>query len=212
MAKSRKKNASQPAEKGNPLVYGVVFLLAGALIGGVLTTAVHTTSEKAPVQAQQGNNLADQIAVYADRVAQNPGDEKAWVTLGNLYFDTHQHEKSIEAYGRALEINPNNPNVLTDKGVMHRSLGEYQLALDCFAKAIAIDPGHETARMNTGVVLFHDMGDKAGAIKAWQELVRINPQATNAEGTPVADMLRQMGGEPASKGAGPRLLAPGGGS
>ncbi len=216
MAKSRKKNASQPAQKGNPLVYGVVFLLAGALIGGVLTTAVHTTSEKAPVQAQQGNNLADQIAVYAERVAQNPGDEKAWVTLGNLYFDTHQHEKSIEAYGRALEINPNNPNVLTDKGVMHRSLGEYQMALDCFAKAIAIDPGHETARMNTGVVLFHDMGDKAGAIKAWQELVRINPQAANAEGVLISEVIMQMTGarhDPGTgAGSGPRLLAPGGGS
>lgn len=221
MAKSGKKNASQPAPKGNPLVYGVVFLLAGALIGGVLTTAVHTTAEKAPVQAQKGNSLEDQIVVHADRVARNPGDEKAWVTLGNLYFDTHQHEKSIEAYGRALEINPNNPNVLTDKGVMHRSLGEYQVALDCFAKAIAIDPGHETARMNTGVVLFHDMGDKAGAIKAWQDLVRINPQARNAEGVLISEVIMQMTGarhdpgtgDPATgAGSGPRLLAPGGGS
>lgn len=218
MAKSRKKDASPPAQKNNPLVYGVVFLIAGALIGGVLTTAVHTTAEKAPVQTQQVNNLADQIAVQADRVARNPGDEKAWVTLGNLYFDTHQHEKSIEAYGRALEINPNNPNVLTDKGVMHRSLGEYQKALECFAKAIAIDPGHETARMNTGVVLFHDLGDKAGAIKAWQDLVRINPQARNAEGVLISEMVMQMTGarpDPGTgvgAGSGPRLLAPGGGS
>lgn len=209
MAKSSKKNSSRPEKQGSPLVYGIVFLVAGALIGGVLTTAIHTTPQKAPAAAQQGGDLSAQIKTYADRVALNPKDGAAWVTLGNLYFDTHQHEKSIEAYDRALEINPNNPNVLTDKGVMHRALGEYQKALDSFARAIAVDPRHETARMNTGVVLFHDLGDKAGAIKAWQELVRINPQAVNAEGRPVADMLRQMGGEPAGQGGAPRLLAPG---
>lgn len=210
MAKSSRKNSSRSDRQGSPLVYGIVLLVAGALTGGVLTTAVHTTPQKAPAAAQQGGDMSAQIKAYADRVALNPKDGAAWITLGNLYFDTHQHEKSIDAYARALEINPDNPNVLTDKGVMHRALGQYREALDCFARAVAIDPRHETARLNTGVVLFHDLGDKAGAATAWQELLRINPRAVNAEGMPVADMLRQMGEGPAGKETAPRLLAPGG--
>jgi tetratricopeptide (TPR) repeat protein len=141
-------------------------------------------------------------------VALNPQDVSAWTTLGNLYFDTNQPAKSIEAYTKALEINPNNPDVLTDMGVMHRALGEYQKALDAFARAIETNPRHETARMNTGVVLLHDLGDRAGAILAWEELVRINPRAMNANGTPVADMLREMTGQAQGAGGGQKLLAP----
>jgi cytochrome c-type biogenesis protein CcmH/NrfG len=152
--------------------------------------------------------MLGQIKIYSDRVALNPQDVGAWITLGNLYFDTGQPAKSVEAYSRALEISPGNPNVLTDMGVMHRSLGEFQKALDAFAKAIAVDPGHETARMNTGIVLLYDLGDKEGAIAAWQELVRINPRAVNANGMPIADILREMTGAAQDAGGGQKLLGP----
>jgi cytochrome c-type biogenesis protein CcmH/NrfG len=142
-------------------------------------------------------------------VALNPQDVNAWITLGNLYFDTGQPAKSVEAYSRSLELRPGNPNVLTDMGVMHRSLGEFQQALDAFAKAVAVDPRHETARMNTGIVLLYDLGDREGAITAWQDLVRINPQAVNANGTPIAEVLREMTGKtPGAGDGGQKLLAP----
>ena len=208
MAKSSKKQKSSPERKSNPLVYGVVILLTGALIGIAFSAAFHSSTgqNSLPAQTQDGG-LAAKIATYSQRVAANPQDVNAWITLGNLYFDTSQPAKAIEAYGRALDINPNNPDVLTDMGVMHRSLGEFQKALDAFAKAIALNPRHETARMNTGVVLLYDLGDKDGAIRAWQELAGINPQAVNANGTPIADVLREV--TAAADGAGGKaLIAP----
>ncbi len=207
MARSSKKQKSSPGKKSNPLVYGVVILLTGALIGFAFSAAFHsgTGTSSTPAQTQE-TGLAAKITTYTQHVAMNPQDVNAWITLGNLYFDTNQPAKSIEAYSRALELNPDNPNVWTDMGVMHRSLGEFQKALDAFAKAIAANPRHETARMNTGVVLLHDLGDKEGAIQAWRELLRINPQAVNANGTPIADMLREM--TAAGDGGGKKLLAP----
>lgn len=209
MAKASKKQKSGPPKKGNPLAYGVVILLTGALIGIAFSAAFQsgTSRNSALVQAQD-TGLDAKIKTYSQRVAMNPQDVNAWVTLGNLYFDTHQPVQSIEAYSRALELNPDNPNVWTDMGVMHRSLGEFQKALDAFAKAIAVNPRHETARMNTGVVLLYDLGDKDGAIRAWQELVSINPQAVNANGTPIADVLREM--SPAGESGAKKLIAPAG--
>lgn len=209
MAKSRPAREPVSEKKSNPLRYGVLFLITGALIGSVFSMAFQSTSNTTPVASQQQDaDLFNQVNVYSDRVALNPQDVSAWITLGNLYFDTSQPAKSIEAYSRALKINPNNPDVLTDMGVMHRAVGEYQKALDTFAKAIETNPRHETARMNTGVVLLHDLGDRAGAILAWQELVRINPRAMNADGTLVADMLREMTGPEQGAGGGQKLLAP----
>lgn len=207
MAKSSAKQ--QSGKKNNGLVYGIVILMAGALIGVAFSTAFHSTKGQVEAPAQtQGNDMLGQIKVYSDRVALNPQDVNGWITLGNLYFDTGQPAKSVEAYSRALEISPGNPNVLTDMGVMHRSLGEFQKALDAFAKAIAVDPRHETARMNTGIVLLYDLGDKEGAIAAWQELVRVNPRAVNANGTPIADILREMTGAAQDTGGGQKLLGP----
>jgi cytochrome c-type biogenesis protein CcmH/NrfG len=207
MAKSSAKQ--QPGKKNNSLVYGIVILMAGALIGVAFSTAFHSTKGQGDAPAQtQGNDMLGQIKVYSDRVALNPQDVNGWITLGNLYFDTGQPAKSVEAYSRALEISPGNPNVLTDMGVMHRSLGEFQKALDAFAKAMAVDPRHETARMNTGIVLLYDLGDKEGAIAAWQDLLRINPKAVNANGTPIADILREMTGAAQDSGGGQKLLGP----
>lgn len=216
MGKKRVKKDEKQVTKKSPWLYGVVLLIAGALVGSVISTAIQSSSRQAQAPAQQGGGMLAQIKTYSDRVALNPGDGAAWIALGNLYFDTDQPAKSVEAYRRALEINPGNPNVLTDMGVMHRALGEHQKALDAFARAIEADPRHETARMNTGVVLLHDFGDRDGAIRAWQDLVRINPQARNAEGVLISEVIMQMTGarhDPGTgTGSGPRLLAPGGGS
>ena len=111
MAKSRKTNTPPPEKKSNSLAYGIVILIAGALIGVAFSTAFQSTKASNPVPAQvQGGDLFSQIQMYSDRVAANPQDGSAWVTLGNLYFDTDQPVKSIEAYSRALAINPDNPN------------------------------------------------------------------------------------------------------
>jgi hypothetical protein len=67
--------------------------------------------------------------------------------------------------------------------------------------------------MNTGVVLLYDLKDKEAAIAAWQALVQVNPQAKNAEGRLVTDMIKQLGGTAGGPQPGnSRLLAPGGGS
>jgi cytochrome c-type biogenesis protein CcmH/NrfG len=65
------------------------------------------------------------IATLEKETQANPTNEKAWIELGNSYFDTGQYEKSIQAYRKALEINPNNANVWTDMGYgrRHQSLG-----------------------------------------------------------------------------------------
>jgi cytochrome c-type biogenesis protein CcmH/NrfG len=193
MAKRRSEKAAPPRSTSNFVFSGIALLILGAFVGSALSTAWQSTSGGGTNVAQgQESDLAAQIKVYSDRVALNPKDGNAWITLGNLYFDTDQPAKSVEAYARALEINPNNPNVLTDMGVMHRALGQYPQALDAFARAIAVDPSHETARFNTGIVRLYDLNDKAGAAEAWEGLARVNPQAVTPNGESVAELARKL--------------------
>jgi len=132
------------------------------------------------------------IAALEKETRQNPANAKSWIELGNSYFDAGQHEKSIQAYRKALEIDPNNANVWTDMGVMYRRSGNPQEALKAFDKAIEVDPRHEVSRMNKGIVLLHDMNDMDGAIKAWEELLAVNPIATTPNGQSIDQMIQQM--------------------
>ena len=125
-------------------------------------------------------------------VAANPNNGEAWTQLGHLYFDSDQPTKAINAYSKSLAINPSDPNVLTDLGVMYRRNGEPDKAIESFDKAISIAANHETARFNKGVVLLYDLKDKAGAIKAWEELVALNPLAAAPNSKMVTELLAEL--------------------
>jgi cytochrome c-type biogenesis protein CcmH/NrfG len=142
------------------------------------------------------------IAALEKETRQNPINLKAWIELGNYYFDASQHEKAIAAYRRALDIDPGNANVWTDIGVMYRRSGNPQEAVRAFDKAIEVDPKHETSRLNKGIVLLHDLNDPAGAIEAWEGLLEVNPIAMAPTGQSVDEMVQQLKMKKEPTGAG----------
>ncbi len=126
-------------------------------------------------------DAAQQIAAANDVVQRDPKNLQAWVALGNLYFDTHQPQKSIDAYTKALELKPDDPNVLTDQGVMYRAVGAYDKAIANFQKANRIDPGHLQSLYNLGVVYAFDLKNSAKAEEAWNRLIQTAPDSENAK-------------------------------
>jgi tetratricopeptide (TPR) repeat protein len=101
--------------------------------------------------------------------------------LGNLYFDTDQPKEAIEAYSRYLAVKPDNPDVRTDMGIMYRKLGQFDRAIEEFRKAAQSDPKHTNSRYNIGLVLLHDKQDIKGAIKAWEEYLKVDPNSEKAQ-------------------------------
>jgi len=113
-------------------------------------------------------------------VAKDPRLVGVWIQLGNDYFDTRQHQKAIDAYGKALAINPNNPDVLTDQGVMYRDIGRFDEAIANFEKAGKIDPNHVQSAYNLGVVWANDKHDGAKATAAFNKVISIAPTSPQA--------------------------------
>jgi cytochrome c-type biogenesis protein CcmH/NrfG len=138
------------------------------------------------------SDLSNMIAALEKEVASNPDNVTAWIELGNNYFDTNQYDKAIRAYQRSLDIQPNDANVLTDMGVMYRRSGKPQEAIKAFDKAMEVDPKHEVSRFNKGVVFLHDLRDTQGAIRAWEDLMKVNPFALTPSGQSVDEMVTQM--------------------
>ena len=143
--------------------------------------------------------LQDQIAGLEKEAAQNPSKAETWIELGNVYFDADQVKKSIDAYRKALDLQPNNADVWTDMGVMLRKDGRPQDAVQAFDRAIAVNPKHEISRLNKGIVLLHDLKDAPGALRAWEDLLQINPTAMAPGGMSVDQMVQGFKKQAAEK-------------
>jgi cytochrome c-type biogenesis protein CcmH/NrfG len=140
--------------------------------------------QTAPMPAPQGPTppeVASKIQTLKDIVKKDPENLPAWVEMGNLYFDSNQPKEAIEAYSQYLAAKPDNPDVRTDMGIMYRKLGDFDRAIEEFKRAAQNDPKHVNSRYNLGLVLLHDKQDMKGAIKAWEEYLKVDPKSERAE-------------------------------
>lgn len=196
-------------KKETLLVVAAIALIAG-FVGGVILTIyktgtdqhVHSTSQNQASQETQnaGNEMSARILELEKWISENPDDVKSWNQLGHLYFDTNNYDKAILAYEKSLALNPNDPDIITDMGVMYRRKGLPDEAVKSFDRAIELDPQHEVSRYNKGIVLMHDLQDIKGAIKAWEELLQVNPFAVSPTGQPLRDMIETMKNIPETGG------------
>jgi cytochrome c-type biogenesis protein CcmH/NrfG len=138
------------------------------------------------------SDYAARIAEAEKVVAQDPKNLNAWISLGNDYFDTEQAQKAINAYGKALEIKPDNPNVLTDQGVMFRKVGWFDKAGANFEKANKLDPKHFQSLFNLGIVYSIDMKQPEKAKAVWSKYLQVDPNSPNA--AQIREMMSSAGG------------------
>ncbi len=126
-------------------------------------------------------NAYQKIQVLKNIVSKDRNNLKAWVMLGNLYFDTNQNEEAVKAYEEALRLNPSDPNVRTDMGICLRRLGRIDEAIEAFRVASSYQPDHYQSRYNLGLTLLHDKNDLQGALRVWEELLEKVPSFPGRE-------------------------------
>lgn len=178
------------------ILIAVVALIVG-LLGGYLIFSISTAGKvqqsniSIPSGAGSPTDYTQRIAQAEKIVAQDPKNLNAWISLGNDYFDTEQAQKAINAYSKALEIEPNNPNVLTDQGVMFRKVGWYDKALANFERANKIDPNHLQSLYNAGIVYAADLKQPEKAKLYWDAYLKLDSNSPTA--SQIKSLMEQPG-------------------
>lgn len=170
-------------KKENLLFLGValiVGLLVGIIVGNKGGDST-STSTSSPPPAASVTNYDQKIKMLKGVIEKEPQNRNAWVQLGHNYFDSNQFVQAVEAYDKALELDGNDPNVLTDQGVMFRKLGWYDRAVQNFEKANQLNSLHTQSLYNLGIVYRYDLNDFASAIKAWEQFLAISPPGPSAD-------------------------------
>jgi cytochrome c-type biogenesis protein CcmH/NrfG len=175
-------------------VLAVFCLLLGVGLGYLFRGAAPNTAQAAVTAAsQQGIDprqqptaemqaaVAQAAAPLLEAVNKNPKDYESLIQLGNVFYDGRQFPNAIQYYDRALAIHPENPDVRTDMGTAYWYTGNADKAVAAMETSLKYRPGHAQTLFNLGWVRWQGKQDPKGAIEAWQQLLKTNPDYPQKE-------------------------------
>ena len=166
------------------LVLGVAL---GYLFRGSASPAAAQAAPSTTATTQQGTDphqqqsadvqaaLTQAAAPLLEAVNGNPNDYESLVKLGNVFYDGQQFPNAIQYYERALALHPENPDVRTDMGTAYWYTGNADKAVAAMETSLKYRPGHPQTLFNLGWVRWQGKGDAKGAVEAWQQLLKANP-------------------------------------
>ncbi len=88
-----------------------------------------------------------------------------------------QTQEAIDAYCKAIALQPDFPDAYVNLGVLVLSLGQRQEAIALFRRAIELNPHHALAHGNLGKAL-HDDGQLDAAVEAYRAALALHPGST----------------------------------
>ena len=103
----------------------------------------------------------------------------AWFYKGMILYDENKFNESIQAYNKAIQLNPLNEDAWNGKGMALGTLERYEEALQAFNRATQINSSCAEAWYNMGVI-FDLQGKYFLGIQAYNEATRINPNYQKA--------------------------------
>src|SRR5262245_14581471 len=188
---------------------GIAFgLIAGWIIGSQQAPSrqapAQAAAPSAPAQANTRAAVLDEAKVTALKSVadREPSNAKPRIELGNLYFDAERYSDAITWYESATRLEPKDVNLSTDLGVCYYYTNQPDKALAQFDKSLAIDPRHAKTRLNLGIVRAFGKQDLAGATKAWEQVMAIDPNSPEGQAAKRAlDTLRSAHGGEQKPGA-----------
>jgi cytochrome c-type biogenesis protein CcmH/NrfG len=133
-------------------------------------------SKQPQLTPEQQKAMVDQaVAPLLATLKTSPDDFTTIVQVANLYFDGRQYPEAVKYYQLAVKSQPENADVLTDLGTSLWYTGDADGAIAKFQKALKYRPDHPGTLFNLGVVRWQGKLDPKGAVQAWEELLRRNP-------------------------------------
>ncbi|MDX1978996.1 MAG: tetratricopeptide repeat protein [Bryobacteraceae bacterium] len=118
--------------------------------------------------------LKKAIEQYEKIAAKTPKDSGTWLMLGRLYKVSQNSPESEKAFKKALEIDPENEEVLTGLAMVYADVGDTKSAADLLKKASDKNPSVRT--LAALAAAYEQLRDHANAAAALRKALEIAPQ------------------------------------
>jgi tetratricopeptide (TPR) repeat protein len=176
----------EPPDKYAWIVYAIAAGAFGVIAGYVIAVQGGSARPAPPAAVQAAAAPAApvvdeaELRAYREILARDPKNLQAAVKAGNLLYDAQRYAEAIDFYKQAFALNPADINVSTDLGTALWYAGRADEALAQYQKSLAIDASHAQTLFNVGIVRADGKRDYAGAIEAWDALLKANPAYPDA--------------------------------
>lgn len=191
-------------------ILAAICLAAGLAIGFVCGTpgsaaaAADTASASAasvpkapgsghPVSLSDMKHMADQQAApLLQQLKANPVDTKTLAQVGAIYHVAHQYREAAEWYGRAVHSAPGDVALRTSQATSLYRAGDADAAIAQLDEALKRDPKNANALFNLGMIRLQGKADARGAVAAWRQLLRSNPDLGPDRKAAVQQLIAQV--------------------
>ena len=125
---------------------------------------------------EQMKALADaKAAPLLEKLKTTPNDAGLLGQLGAIYSANHQFKEAAQYFDKSLKLDPKNvPNRVALASCLYYS-GDVDGALAQLDQALKYDPTDTNSLFNVGLIRWKGKKDTAGAIAAWQQLLKVHP-------------------------------------
>lgn len=145
---------------------------------------VHVLERVAGLAAEMGR-IDDAIEANEALTRLKPDLADAWISLGTLYAQKNEHEKSEQAFRKVVELDPANAAqtfynigaVLANKPNL--SDADNRKAIEAFRKALELKPDYAVPHRELAFALLRT-GDGDGARKELEKYLQLSPSASDA--------------------------------
>ena len=166
----------------------VVGLAIGYLFRGSQSPAAPAQpaakAEAAPTGHMGGMPSLEQMKQMADKKAAplleklkgDPNNSDLLIQVGNIYKSTHQFKDAAGYYDKVVQVNPKNVAIRTELASCLYYNGDVDGAIGQLQQGLHYDPKDANSLFNLGMMKWQGKQDSKGAVAAWKELLKSNPQ------------------------------------
>ncbi|HYW37634.1 MAG TPA: tetratricopeptide repeat protein [Terriglobales bacterium] len=158
------RGSQSPAAPAQPAANAQPAAPAGAMGG-------HTPS------LEEMKQMADKKAApLLEKLRGDPNNGDLLIQVGNIYKSTHQFKDAVGYYDKALQVDPKNVPIRTEMASCLYYDGDVDGAISQLQQALRYDPKDANSLFNLGMIKWQGKQDSKGAVAAWQQLLKSNPQ------------------------------------
>ena len=154
-----------------PIVSGLLYLEWGNQQAIILSTVSSPVAQGRPDYTQPASEGLDTLSErLKKRLEQSPDDGVGWALLARSYVEIGRHADAAPIYEKAMQLIPDDPQMLVDYADVLGMLNGRKLAgkpEQLIHQALKIDPNHVKALMLAGTVAF-DRKEFRRAAQYWE--------------------------------------------
>jgi cytochrome c-type biogenesis protein CcmH/NrfG len=126
---------------------------------------------------EEMKQMADKKAApLLEKLKTDPNNSDLFIQVGKIYSSTHQFKEAASYYGKALQVDPKNVAIRTEMASCLYYNGDVDEAISQLQQSLHYDPKDANSLFNLGMIKWQAKQDSKGALAAWQQLLKLNPQ------------------------------------